>query len=95
MRGLFSSFGSLDLVYLLLPQNSMSLSGWGISEVEKLQESWQKEYQVSCDNSKSELVLALLTIKKAKQYWLQVEPPEDNTSPPERYRGSSLLFMLN
>jgi hypothetical protein len=59
--------------------------------VEKLQVSWQKQYQVSNDNSQSELVLALLTIKKAKQYWLEVEPPEDHTSPPERYREQLAL----
>jgi hypothetical protein len=59
--------------------------------VEKLQVSWQKQYQVSNDNSQSELVLALLTIKKAKQYWLQVEPPGDYTSPPERYREQLAL----
>jgi hypothetical protein len=62
-----------------------------LSEVEKLQLSWQKQYQVSHDNSQSELVLALLTIKKAKQYWLQVEPPGDYTSPPERYREQLAL----
>lgn len=62
-----------------------------LSEVDKLQLSWQKQYQVSHDNSQSELVLALLTIKKAKQYWLEVEPPEDYTSPPERYREQLAL----
>jgi hypothetical protein len=55
-----------------------------LSEVENLQVSWQKQYQVSHDNSQSELVLALLTIKKAKQYWLEVEPPEDYTSPGQK-----------
>ncbi len=43
------------------------------------------------DVEKKELILALLTIRKAKDYWHQIEPPSDYSSPAERFREQLLL----
>ena len=62
-------------------------SGLDCSEIDKLQDSWKDQFQKAVhDTRKDELVFALLTIKKAKNYWHQVQPPSDWTRPPEVFR---------
>lgn len=56
-----------------------------------LQESWQKQYQNCDETAKFELILALLTLRKAKNYWLQIEPDPEWPHPVERYREQLLL----
>ncbi len=62
-------------------------SGLDFSEIGKLQDSWKDQFQKAEDeNRKDELVFALLTIKKAKNYWNQVLPSGDWTHSPEKFR---------
>jgi len=62
-------------------------SGLDCSEIGKLQHSWKDQFQKAVhDTRKDELVFALLTIKKAKNYWNQVQPPSEWTRPPEVFR---------
>ncbi len=62
-------------------------SGLDCSEIGKLQDSWKDQFQkAGHDTRKDELVFALLTIKKAKNYWHQVQPPSDWPRPPEVFR---------
>jgi hypothetical protein len=62
-------------------------SGLDCSEIDKLQDSWKDQFQKAVhDTQKDELVFALLTIKKAKNYWHQVQPPSDWTRPLEVFR---------
>jgi len=44
------------------------------SSLEKLQHSWQTAYQAQTDAEKHTLINALLTVRKAKPYWQQIEP---------------------
>jgi len=45
------------------------------SDVEKLKSSWQIQFQKVKDNrQKNELISALLTVKKAKSHWNEIEP---------------------
>jgi hypothetical protein len=67
-------------------------SGLDCSEIGKLQDSWKDQFEKAGDeNRKDELVFALLTIKKAKNYWNQVQPPSDWTRPPEVFRDQLSL----
>ncbi|MEM8672876.1 MAG: hypothetical protein AAGF83_03230 [Cyanobacteria bacterium P01_G01_bin.67] len=57
------------------------------NDLEQLKDCWNKEYIKSLDNqSIRELVLALLTIIKAKKYWHQIEPPNYWTRESARFR---------
>ncbi|WP_228060572.1 MULTISPECIES: hypothetical protein [unclassified Coleofasciculus] len=67
-------------------------SGLDCSELEKLRNSWKNQFQKAKDDTrKDELVLALLTIKKAKKYWNQVQPPSDWTGSPKAFKDQVLL----
>lgn len=67
-------------------------SGLDCSEIGKLQDSWKAQFQKALhDTRKDELAFALLTIKKAKNYWNRVHPPSDWPSSPERFREQLLL----
>ena len=47
-------------------------------DLDKFQDSWKHQFQNTTDPAqKHELILALLTIKKAKDYWKQIKPPGD------------------
>ena len=47
-------------------------------DIGKFQDSWKHQFQNTTDaTQKHELILALLTIKKAKEYWQQIKPPGD------------------
>jgi hypothetical protein len=66
--------------------------GLDCSEIKKLRKSWKSQYKKAQDDRrKDELVLALLTIKKAKNYWNQVQPPSNWTRPDEAFREQLLL----
>jgi hypothetical protein len=56
-------------------------TGIDCSCVDQLQNSWKDQFQKAIDNlddqRKIELALALLTIKKAKAYWNQIQAPSD------------------
>ena len=67
-------------------------SGLDCSEISKLQDSWKDQFQKAVhDTRKDELVFALLTIKKAKSYWNQIQPPSDWTRSPEVFREQPSL----
>lgn len=47
-------------------------------DLDKFQDSWKHQFQNTTDaTQKHELILALLTIKKAKDYWQQIKPAGD------------------
>jgi hypothetical protein len=59
-------------------------------DIDKFQFSWRDEFNQAIqakDNQRiRELVFLLLTIRKAKKYWNQIDPPNDWTSETERFR---------
>lgn len=47
-------------------------------DLDKFQDSWKHQFQNTTDSTqKHELIVALLTIKKAKDYWHQIKPSGD------------------
>lgn len=69
-------------------------TGLDCSKIDKLQDSWKDQFQTTIDDlHKNELVYALLTIKKAKDYWNLVQPSSDWTSTPEVFREQLLLAI--
>lgn len=47
-------------------------------DLDKFQDSWKHQFKSTKDvTRKHELIIALLTIKKAKEYWKQIMPPAD------------------
>ncbi|MEG3878559.1 hypothetical protein QT972_14355 [Microcoleus sp. herbarium7] len=47
-------------------------------DLDKFQDSWKHQFQNTTDaTQKHELIVALLTIKKAKDYWHQIKPSRD------------------
>ncbi|MFM2313924.1 MAG: hypothetical protein RLZZ04_3200 [Cyanobacteriota bacterium] len=58
--------------------------------IEKFQSSWEKEFNQAIQAVDSrrirELVFLLLTIRKAKKYWNQIEPARDWTRGTEKFR---------
>jgi len=68
------------------------LSSLDCSNTDKFRDSWKAEFDnTQNDIEKNELILALLTIKKAKDYWHQIHPPSDYSSSAERFREQLLL----
>lgn len=56
-------------------------------DVESLKDTWSQEFINSSDKQrKKELVLLLLTIRKAKKYWKQIEPNSDWTKSSDLFR---------
>lgn len=45
----------------------------------KLQESWKNQFDRAEGRQRRNLIMALLTVRKAKPYWKQIEPSEDWT----------------
>lgn len=67
-------------------------SGLDCIEVEELRDSWKAEFKNAQDElRKNELIIALLTIKKAKDYWHKIESPPDWSRPIEVYRDQLML----
>jgi hypothetical protein len=68
------------------------LSSLDCTDADKLRDSWKVAFNnTQSDMEKKELILALLTIKKAKDYWHQIEPPSDDSSQAEKFREQLLL----
>jgi hypothetical protein len=66
--------------------------GLDCAGLEKLRDSWKNEFQNTPDEMrKEELILALLTIKKAKEYWNQIQPSIDWTRPDQVFRDQLCL----
>jgi hypothetical protein len=56
-------------------------------DLDKFQDSWKHQFQNTTDaTQKHELIIALLTIKKAKEYWKQIIPPADWSGNEENFR---------
>lgn len=59
-------------------------------DIKKFQFSWENEFNQAIQAEDiqriRELVFLLLTIRKAKKYWNQIEPPNDWTIESERFR---------
>lgn len=70
-------------------------NGLNCSSVEELCNSWKNQYHSStADNDSSrqnELIYSLLTLKKAKEQWKQIQPPDDSSISPENLREQLLL----
>jgi len=56
-------------------------------DLDKFQHSWKDQFQNTTDaTQKHELIVALLTIKKAKEYWKQIKPPADWSGNEKEFR---------
>ena len=56
-------------------------------DLDKFQDSWKHQFQNTTDaTQKHELIIALLTIKKAKEYWEKIMPPPDWSRNEEVFR---------
>ena len=61
-------------------------------DIGKFQDSWKHQFKNTTDAAqKHELILALLTIKKAKNYWKQIKPPGDWSGDEKNFREQLLL----
>ena len=55
--------------------------------LKKFQDSWNDQFKNTKDvTRKHELIIALLTIKKAKEYWQQIKPPADWSGNEKEFR---------
>lgn len=62
-------------------------SNLNFDNISDFQYSWKLNFQNNQNSSeKSQLILALLTIAKAKKYWNKIQPPQDWTSPLHTFR---------
>ncbi|MEG3841943.1 hypothetical protein [Microcoleus sp. herbarium14] len=60
-------------------------------DLDKFQDSWKHQFQNTTDAAqKHELILALLTIKKAKNYWKHIKPPGDWSGDEQNFREQLL-----
>jgi len=56
-------------------------------DLKKFQDSWKHQFKSTKDvTRKHELIIALLTIKKAKEYWKQIMPPPDWSGNEKNFR---------
>jgi hypothetical protein len=77
----------LQNIFSKVSNRLIHCSGIDCSCLENLQDSWKYQFQNAVDDfRKNELVLALLTIKKAKDYWNRIQPPTDWTRTSEVFR---------
>lgn len=61
-------------------------------DLDKFQDSWKHQFQNTTDaTQKQELIVALLTIKKAKKYWHKIKPPDDWSSSDQVFRDQLSL----
>ena len=62
-------------------------TGLDCSGIKELCNSWKSEFK-ACKNEsqRNELIYSLLTVRKAKYYWNQIQPPADLDILPERFR---------
>jgi len=69
-------------------------TGLDLSEIENLQSSWITQFQAAQDETrKRELILNLLTIRKAKVYWHQVQPSSEWSRDISVYRDQLSLAI--
>jgi hypothetical protein len=67
-------------------------SGLDCTAIDKLRDSWKEQFQnAQNDTGENELILALLTFRKAKYYWNQIQPPIGWTSSVETFKDQLLL----
>jgi hypothetical protein len=67
-------------------------AGLDFSEIDKLKYSWINEFQNAIDeNRKHELIFSLLTTRKAKEYWHQVQPSDEWSRNDSVYRDQLSL----
>lgn len=67
-------------------------TGLDCSEIQKLCNSWKSEFKACNDElRKNDLIYGLLTLKKAKNYWKQIQAPADWSSTPEAFKDQLLL----
>ncbi|MEG4202400.1 hypothetical protein QUA20_00470 [Microcoleus sp. Pol7_A1] len=56
-------------------------------DLDKFQDSWKHQFKSTKDvTRKHDLIIALLTIKKAKEYWRQIKPPADWSGNEKNFR---------
>ena len=56
-------------------------------DLKKFQDSWNDQFKSTKDvTRKHELIIALLTIKKAKEYWQEIKPPADWSGNEKEFR---------
>ncbi len=56
-------------------------------DLDKFQDSWKHQFKSTKEvTRKHELIIALLTIKKAKEYWKQIKPPADWSGNEKEFR---------
>lgn len=57
------------------------------TDLDKFEESWKNEFKNTSDETrKHQLIMALLTIKKAKDSWNQIKPPVDWSGNERQFR---------
>ena len=57
------------------------------TDLDKFQDSWKTEFKnMSDETRKQQLIMALLTIKKAKEYWEQIKPLDDWSGNERQFR---------
>jgi len=62
------------------------------ADLNELQDSWKTEFQNTSDETcKHQLIMALLTIKKAKDYWGKIKPPVDWSGNERQFRDQISL----
>ncbi|MEG4148218.1 hypothetical protein [Microcoleus sp. Pol12B5] len=62
------------------------------ADLNRLQDSWKTEFQNTSDETcKHQLIMALLTIKKAKDYWGEIKPPVDWSGNDRQFRDQLSL----
>ena len=56
-------------------------------DLDKFQDSWKHQFKSTKEvTRKHELIIALLTIKKAKEYWKEIKPPADWSGNEKEFR---------
>ena len=71
-------------------------SGLDCTDLEKLRDSWKKQFENSDETRRNELIYALLMLKKVKDkntkedYWEDIKPPSDWTNTEEVFRDELL-----
>jgi hypothetical protein len=67
-------------------------SNLNFDQITMFQQSWKSQYNTSSDTiDKKRLILALLTIVKAKSYWKNIRPPIDSTLSEQVFRDNLSL----
>ncbi len=66
------------------------------SDVNRLRDSWKDKFQkLQDDLEKEKMIFALLTIRKAKEYWLKITHPKEWSGSEENYKDQILLSIAD